>query len=395
MEARAGDATVELGPPKQRALLAHLLARANETVSIARLVDALWPEHPPRSAEHAIAVYVSRLRKALGDPTRVRARAGGYELRVEPIELDLERFRALVSQARACVAEDPAAAAERVGAALGLWRGRALADLGGEAAVRDLVLELDEERLQAAELRLDAELGAGRHAQLVPELERLLAEHPAREGLYRRLMLSLYRSGRQADALEVFRRARANLRRELGIDPSPELRAFEAAILRQDPSLLAESAELRGRRHLPRLETSSGSEDDVAELVEVLASGGVRLVTLTGSDGARRRALAIAAAARVAGSFRDGVWYVDLAEVADAALVEAAIARTLGLDEPRSLPQELRGKEMLLVLDPFEHVRPAATTLSELLREAPRLKLLVLADSPLRLYGEHEYEPAA
>jgi predicted ATPase len=121
----------------------------------------------------------------------------------------------------------------------------------------------------------------------------------------------------------------------------------------------------------------------------------VRLVTLTGSDGARRRALAIAATARVAGSFRDGVWYVDLAEVADAALVEAAIARTLGLDEPRSLPQELRGKEMLLVLDPFEHVRPAATTLSELLREAPRLKLLVLADSPLRLYGEHEYEPAA
>ena len=133
----------------------------------------------------------------------------------------------------------------------------------------------------------------------------------------------------------------------------------------------------------------------MTELVELLASGGVRLVTLTGRDEARKTALAIAAAARLAGSFRGGVWYVDLASVADAGLLESTIARTLGLDEPRSLRDKLRGEELLLVLDPFEHVRSAAGGLSALLRDVPRLKLLVVGGSPLRLYGEHEYDLAS
>ena len=263
--------------------------------------------------------------------------------------------------------------------------------------MRDLVLELEEERLRAAELRFDAELGAGRHANLVPELERLLAEHPAREGLYERLMLALYRSGRQTDALHVFRRAHANLRRELGIDPSPELRSLERAILRQDPSLFAEPAELRARRHLPaQPEPGVVSEDDVTELVELLASGGVRLVTLTGRDEARKTALAVAAAARLAGSFRGGVWYVDLASVADAGLLESTIARTLGLDEPRSLPEAscaARSSSSCSIRSSTYARRRGG--LSALLRDAPRLKLLVVGGSPLRLYGEHEYDLAS
>jgi DNA-binding SARP family transcriptional activator len=394
LEARIDGASVRLGPPKQRALLVHLALHANDGVSIERLIDELWPENPPETARHAIQVYVSGLRKAFGDPARVEARSNSYALRVEPGELDLGRFRSLVGEARAQLVEEPAAAARRLREALLLWRGRALADLDSEPAVRDVVLDLEEERLEATELRIEADLALGRHADLVPELERLLTEHPAREALYGHLMLALYRSGRQADALDVYRRARTRRMEELGLEPSPRLRGLQSAILRQDLSVAYEPPDVTARRHLPaHPNTLVGREHERAELTDLVAAGGVRLVTLTGPEDVGKTRLAIAAAERLAVSFRDGVWFVDLGSVREAAEVAPAIAHTLGVqDEGRPLEDSLRDKELLLVLDPFDHLLEAARVLSSLVRAAPRVKLLVTSREQLNLYGEHRYD---
>jgi DNA-binding SARP family transcriptional activator len=397
LEARIAGASVPLGPPKQRALLVHLVLHANTAVSIERLVDALWPEAPPETARHAIQVYVSGLRKALAQPARVGGRANSYALRLEPGELDLEHFRSMVREARAQIGEEPAAAGRRLREALALWRGRALADLDSEPAVRDVVLDLEEERLEATELRIEADLAVGRHADLVPELERLLAEHPAREVLYRHLMLALYRSGRQANALEVYRRARMRLMEELGLEPSQRLRALQAAVLRQDPAVAFEPPDLAARRHLPAQPNALvGRERELAELTDLVASGGVRLVTLTGPEGVGKTRLAIAAAERLAVSFPDGVWFVELASVGEPAEVVPAIAHALGDEEQgRPLEDSLRDKELLLVLDPFDHLLDAAQVLSSLARAIPRLKLLVTSREPLNLYGEHRYDVPA
>jgi DNA-binding SARP family transcriptional activator len=333
-------------------------------------------------------VYASGLRKALGDPGRLTAKSGSYSLRLQPGELDLERFRSLVTQAAKRLAAEPDEAAAGLQEALSLWRGRAVADLGAEPGIRDVGLDLEHERLQATELLLEAELAAGRQARVVPQVERLLVEHPAREQLYRLLMLALYRSGRQHDALEVYRRARARLARELGIAPSPGLRDLEAAILRQDASLLAEPSELRARRHLPAQPfVPAGRERELRELVELITSGGVRLVTLTSPAESGKTALAVAVAGRAAPSFRDGVWFVEFGRRD----VAVAVAETVGVRR-LELESHLRDRELLLLLDAFEPVRDAAVTVSLLLRHAPGLKLLVTSREPLDLYGEHRYE---
>jgi DNA-binding SARP family transcriptional activator len=384
LEAVVGSRPVALGSPKQRALLVQLAVQAPKAVPVERLIKQLWPEHPPAAASHAIQVYVSRLRKALGS-ARVVTRQGAYTLVLAPRELDLECFGSLVRKAEGELADDPAAAARGLRHALSLWRGDALADLGAEPGVREVALELEDERLRATELLIEAELALGRHARLVSELERLLVEHPAREKLYEELMLALYRSGRQADALDVYQRARANLMSELGLQPGAKLRELQAAILRQEPSLAFEPSELRERLHLPaQTGEVSGRERELSELTQLVASGGVRLVTITGPQGVGKTAIAIAAARRLAASFADGVWFVALAT---AAAVEPAIADTLGM----SL-DALRDKELLLVLDQFDHVLDAAPAVSRLLRAASKLKVLATSREPLNLYGEHRYE---
>jgi DNA-binding SARP family transcriptional activator len=399
LEARVDGASVPLGPPKQRALLVHLLLRANEGVSIERLIDELWLEEPPATARHAIQVYVSGLRKVLGDPARITGRPGSYVFHLERGELDLDRFRSLVRAARARLGDDPAVSAHHLREALSLWRGRALADLDGEPAVRDVVLDLEAERLEATESRIEADLAAGRHSELVPELERLLGEHPAREQLYGQLIVALYRSGRQADALDVYRRARTRLREELGVEPSATLRALQAAVLRQDSSLVPEPADVRARRHLPiQPDALVGCERELSEVTELVGSSGVRLVTLTGPKGVGKTRLAIAAAERLAASFRDGVWFVELGSKREPAQVLPAIAEALGIDtEPERRPEEtlvqhLRERELLLVLDSFDHVAEAAPLISSLARSAPRVKLVVTSRKPLNLYGEHQYD---
>jgi DNA-binding SARP family transcriptional activator len=227
------DRPLALGGVKQRSLLAILLLHANELVSTDRLVDLLWGDAPPATAVKTIQVFVSRLRKALGDG-RLATRAPGYVLRVEPPELDLARFEQLAGEASRAA---PEAAARKLRDALALWRGPALADLAYEQFAQVEIARLEEMRLAVLEQRIDADLSAGHHARLVGELESLVARHPLRERLRCQLMLALYRSARQAEALEAYRAARRELLEELGLEPSGELRELEQAILRQEPGL--------------------------------------------------------------------------------------------------------------------------------------------------------------
>jgi predicted ATPase/DNA-binding SARP family transcriptional activator len=398
LEALVEGEPVSLGAPKQRALLAQLLLRANEAVPVERLVDALWPEEPPASARHAVQVYVSRLRRALG-PHRVQARSRAYLLRADPEEVDLMRFRRLVAEAREALAgNEPSAAAERARDAVELWRGRPLADLEDEPGVDEVVLELEEERLSAIELRFEAELRAGIGAELVPELGRLVAEYPGREQLHAQLMLALYRAGKQTEALAAYERARHALLNELGLEPSPRLQGLAAAIRRRDPALTPESPELRARLHLPAQPNQFiGRERELAELVERVTVRSHRLVTLTGAGGIGKTRLALAAAEQLIGHFEDGVWFADLSALADPALVVPAVAQVFRVVESpdRSVDAALQGhlaeKQVLLVVDNFEHVVAAAPALSSLLRAAPRLTVLVTSRSPLGLEVEHEY----
>jgi DNA-binding SARP family transcriptional activator len=224
---------VALGGVKQRSVLAALLLQANEVVSTDRLIDLLWGAAPPATAGKSVQVYVSRLRKALGEG-RFATHGHGYLLHAEPEELDLARFERLVEQARRTA---PDSAAGKLREALALWRGPALADLAYERFAQVEIARLEEMRLAVIEQRIDADLAGGRHAELVGELETLVARHPLRERLRCQLMLALYRSARQAEALEAYRAARRELQEELGLDPSAELRQLEQAILRQDPAL--------------------------------------------------------------------------------------------------------------------------------------------------------------
>ncbi len=222
-----GDRRLPLGGYRQRALLALLLTRANEVVSLDSLVDDLWGATPPKAAANTVQYYVSQLRKVLG-ADRILTRSPGYAARVEPGELDLERFERLVA----------VGSGEALREALSLWRGSALADFPFEPFAQATIGRLEELRVVALEQRVEVDLAEGRHADLVGELAALVAEHPLRELLRGQLMLALYRSGRQAEALEVYKATRRILVDELGIDPSPALQELERAILRQDSSLV-------------------------------------------------------------------------------------------------------------------------------------------------------------
>lgn len=237
VETRIDGRAVPLGGPKQRALLALLLLNANEIVSRDRLVDSLWSEHAPESAQRSLDTYVSRLRTLLGGE-RIERRPPGYLLRVEPGELDLERFEALLEQGRtAAAAGDPATARAQLRDALSLWRGPALADLASELALGAEAERLEGRRLLALEGRIDAELALGSGPELTSELERLVSEHPFEQRLLGQLMLSLYRAGRPAEALAAFQAFRRRFAEELGLGPSAELRALERQILEQDEAL--------------------------------------------------------------------------------------------------------------------------------------------------------------
>src|SRR5262245_5755135 len=242
VEVRANGAPVALGGAKPTALLADLALRLGQVVSVDKLVDDLWGDGAPAKAAHAVQVYVSQLRKALG-PTLIETRASGYTLTLDPELSDVHRFARLSDDGRAALqAGDATGAADSFRAALALRRGPALADFAYEPFAQLEIARLEELHQLCVEGRIEADLALGRHAELVPELETVVASEPLRERPRALLMLALYRCGRQADALASYQAARRLLDDELGIEPGPELRELERAILRQDDALTAPRA---------------------------------------------------------------------------------------------------------------------------------------------------------
>jgi WD40 repeat protein/DNA-binding SARP family transcriptional activator/tRNA A-37 threonylcarbamoyl transferase component Bud32 len=252
LEVSDGKGEVRLGGPKQRLVLAHLLLRANRVVATDRLIEDIWGEEPPEAARSTLHAYVSRLRKLLGS-SRIEARPPGYVFRASPEEVDALGFEAIVSEARRSLSTDPAGAVALLRKALGLWRGSALADLAGDSALHPEITRLEQLRLAAIEDRIEAEQALGHSEELTPELEVLVFEYPLRERLWGQLMVALYRSGRQGEALAAYQRAREVLGEELGIDPSLELRQVHERVLRQDPALDLAGRPLRGYQLLEQI----------------------------------------------------------------------------------------------------------------------------------------------
>jgi DNA-binding SARP family transcriptional activator len=267
LEVVDGDRPITLKGSRPRALLALLLTSANEVVSADRLIDELWGEQPPRAAGNALQYHVSQLRKVLAPADLIETREPGYMIRVGADQLDLMRFEQLVADAQN---EPPEDAARILRRALGLWRGPALGDLVREPFAQAEARRLEELRLVALERRIDADLALGRRAQLVGELEALSRRHPYREALRAQLMLALYGSGRQAEALNLYRDTRRMLVDELGIEPGPEIQQLEQAILRQDPALDATGPEAQSV-HAPSRGSIAVVVDDIGQLDRLLA----------------------------------------------------------------------------------------------------------------------------
>jgi predicted ATPase/DNA-binding SARP family transcriptional activator len=376
LEVRRDGDLVDLGGPRQRALLAVLITRPNESVGADALMQALWGDDAPPTAAKALQVAVSRLRRSLGPAgERLQTAGGGYRLVVEPGELDAARFEEL----RATSPRE----------ALALWRGPALADLRYEPALQPDVRRLEELRGAAIEDRLEAELALGDHARLAGELEALVAEQPLRERLRAQQMLALYRAGRQADALAAFQDARAALD-ELGLAPGPELRNLEQAILTHDPSL-AVPAPPAGIPSAPPTPTF-GRDDDVRRILATLQT--TRLLTLVGPGGVGKTRLAVEAARAAGGHF------VSLAPVSAAARIPAAVCDALGVARGRgesdaeALDRAVGLAPMLLVADNLEHLPGSGTLLAGLLDEASGLTILATSREPLRVQAERLYPVA-
>jgi DNA-binding SARP family transcriptional activator len=272
LEVTDGETLVDLTGAIQRALLAILLLHAGEAVSTDRIMDDLWGDEQPETGSAALRVRVSQLRRALGSAGELLVtRAPGYALALTRDQVDLGRFERLVDAgSQALAGDDPAAAAEHLQAALALWRGPPLADFTYAPFAQAAIARLEELKLGAIELRIDAQLALGDHARLTGELQALVLEHPLRERLWGQLMLALYRDGRQADALEAYRAARQRLVDEIGLEPGPEVHDLERRILAQDPSLIVARAALSapGRAIL----VLAGHDDTLAPLVELASN---------------------------------------------------------------------------------------------------------------------------
>jgi predicted ATPase/DNA-binding SARP family transcriptional activator len=387
---------IPLKAPKLRRLLAALVVRAGEACSVDVLIDALW-EAPPQSSRKLLQLYVSQLRKLLDEPVRLLTDADGYRLELPRDALDSARFESLLTDGRAAFVDgNPSLARSLFERALRLWRGAAYGELAYEPFARVEADRLEELRLVAGEERLDVELALGRHAQLLPEICSLAAANPLRERTQAQAMVALYRCGRQSDALAMFASARRALHDGLGLEPGPDLQELQRHILRHDPRLAAPS-QPTATPGLPSPPTRLlGRRQELRELEQLLVADGLRFIVLVGAGGSGKTRLAIEVASRVSGAYANGSRFVELAPLTDTATVIPAIARAVGLerldaDPLEQLTEELRSRELLLVLDNFEHVRDAAPELVSLLAGAPHVTLLVTSRAVLHVSGEHVY----
>jgi len=310
-----GDAGgLELGGKRQRALLALLLLHANQVVPAWRLIDLVWDDDRPSDSAKALQVLVSRLRRALASDGVLHTRPGGYLLQVDAHSFDLARFDEFAASGRRLLAAGDVAGARRaLGDALALWRGPALADLASEPFARPETTRLEELRLDATEDRIEADLMLGAHAQVVGELETLVARNPVRERLRAQQMLALYRCGRQAEALGAYRDARRALVDELGIDPGKRLQELEQAILRQDASLDLAPAPTTtqpraGRRAAGIIVGRDRELEELSAALEDASAGRGRLFLISGESGVGKTRLADEVASRAKESGARILW---------------------------------------------------------------------------------------
>ncbi|ANN15350.1 SARP family transcriptional regulator [Amycolatopsis orientalis] len=347
IEGPSGRRTTPRGD-RQRTLLAVLLLNANSSVPVDVLVEALWPETPPKSYASNLHTYVSRLRARI-EGLEIERDPLGYRLTVEPGELDLLSFREAAAAGKAAArAGDPAAAAGHYRRALAEWRGPVLSGLHVPHLDAD-VARLESERLAAFEDCVDAELSDGRHGELTGELQAMITEHPLRERLAAQLMIALHRAGRQADSLAVYRGLRATLVEELGVEPGAEVRRVHAAVLRgEDPVPAVTTAPVFPICQLPPdIADFAGREGEIARLSGLLGDGaGVPVAVITGEPGAGKSTLAVSTAHRLRRSFPDGQLFVPLAGASsprDLADVLGDLLRALGVTGP-AIPDDVEAR---------------------------------------------------
>ncbi|MET8005102.1 BTAD domain-containing putative transcriptional regulator [Nonomuraea glycinis] len=407
----AAGEPVQVPEVKVRALLADLLVHRGVPVSTDRLTEDLWGGRPPGNAPAALRVKASQLRKALGDRDLVTFQPPGYLLRVAAEEVDAGLFQALLG--RAAHTTDLTVRRALLTEALELWRGEAYGEFADEEFTRTAIAKLDEQRLVAMESLAETRLGLGEHDLLAAELADLVRRHPLRERLQAVHLRSLYRAGRQSEALTRYAALRTRLANDLGVDPGPELAAVHQAILRQASELALPTPPTGSHRHLvtppgdshrtgPRINLPApltalvGRREAVAAVRSLLAT--TRLITLTGPGGVGKTRLALEIAARAAGpGFGGGGWLVELGAVSVEGRggVADAVAKVLGVrdDVPGALTDRLAGAlrdgRTLLVLDNCEHVVDEVAELAGvLLRTAPGLRILATSQEPLRVAGE-------
>jgi len=400
IEAVSGGQSLRIDAPKQRSLLALLLIHAAEVLSSDFIIESLWGSDPPTGGVKTLRYHVSKLRSALEPHGDILvSRPPGYILDVAPAAIDSHRFERLVAEAETVLAEDPVRSGHLLGRALSLWRGRAYADYPYEEFAQAESRRLEELRLTAISLRIDADLALGHRAKVVPELEALVMEHPLREKLWEQLMTALYLSGRQPDALRAYQRACAAFS-ELGTEPSAELAQLEERILLRDVTLESQSPPPRqsgdGRWSLPMQRSSFVGREHELEIAGRLVAE-CRLFTVTGPPGSGKTRLACRVAEQHAAGFPHGTIFISLAAVTNADLVETAIAQAIGLYETpgytvrEGLFAYLRDRRTLLILDNFEQIRDAAPLVGEILDAAPDVVVIVTSREPLGLSGEQEY----
>ncbi|HVD48239.1 MAG TPA: BTAD domain-containing putative transcriptional regulator [Candidatus Limnocylindria bacterium] len=406
LEVWDGSRSLPLGGAKQRALLAILLTRPNQVVAADRLVDLIWPDAPPETADHSLQVYVSELRKVLepehkaGTPYTVMiSQPPGYLVRMTADDLDASRFQRLIDDARQLMAQGaPDVASTKFREALGLWRGPALADFASHAFAVSEIGRLTEMRRSAIEDRIEADLELGRHADLVGELDALVAEHPLRERLRAQLMLALYRSGRQAEASAVYQQTRALLVDQLGMEPGGNLQQLLKRILNQDPALDVKTRSSRRQSTLPRyINAFVGRGREIDQLVNRLEASS--MVTLTGPGGMGKTRLAVELSTKLSPRYLDGVVFVDLAPLLDESLVTRTIGQALGLrDDGVRNPLDaivayLNDRSLLLILDNCEHLFPTAgAAAAEMLGACRGLTILATSRVALGVQGETIWE---
>ena len=394
---RDGEA-LPLGGPKAQLMLSMLIAHRESFVSTDRLVEALWHGEPPKSAVATVQSLVSRLRSVLNPDFTITYGSGGYRLRVLGGGIDAAQFEALLRRSRTTAEETTVSI---LVTALSLWHGPAFGSCADEADVRGEAVRLNELKLVATDAWAEARMATGDPAAMVGELESLVTSHPLRECYWRLLMLALYRTGRQAEALRRANEFRAILRTEVGLDLSPLISELEAQILADDPALLVESERSRptvatntGSQALQGVTSFVGRDPDLAALSEAI--GQQPLITITGPGGVGKTRLALRVASAVMNDFDDGVAVVEFAALRDPSGTAQVIAQALDIQQRQhrtieaTLAEYLAPAHTLLVLDNCEHVTETLAPLIDQLRSScPKLRILATSRHSLGLAGEH------